>query len=486
MFITKSKFLIGLECPRCFWKAMNEKNNDELSHQQDQIIKQGSQVGELAKSLFSNGIDLSKNNFNENLEATKDYLYLDYVIFEGGFKVDNLYARVDILVPNSDESYDIVEVKSSTKVEDRHIYDIAFQKYVCEKSGVSIKECHVLHINNSYIKDGDINLNELFIKENITNEVESIYAQIPMLIEELTNIYKKDEAPILEAKEYLLKKYPCNFDSECWSFLPKYNVSKLYKIKKNKAAELIKNDVVDIVSVPDEKLSSNQLVQKKAIINNKPHINKDGIRLFTSKLQYPIHYFDFETFMEPIPRFDGSKSYSQIPFQYSLHIQYEDRKLEHFEFLHTDSTDPRKKILSSMIEKLGDKGSIVVFNQAFEKTRLKELAALYPEHSSSISNILERIVDLLEPFSKFHYYSPLQNGSCSIKKVLPAVTGKSYEGMDIANGGDASTLYFKATFGNDFDEDDKVKIYSDLLKYCKLDTEGMVWIINELKRIVNE
>lgn len=484
MLLTKSKFLTGLKCPRCFWKAMNEKATDEISVQDEQNINQRIQVGELAKKLFSNGIDLSKKDFKSNIEATQDWLFLNYVIFEAGIEVDNLYTRMDILVPNSDESYDIVEVKSSTQVKEEHIFDVAFQKYVCEKSGVNINRCHILHINNSYIKKGELKLEELFIKEDITDKVEKVYPNVPELIEELINIYNLPKAPEVNANKYLFNEYPCEFDSDCWSFLPKYNVSKLYRINKNKVAGLFRNNIFEIKNVPNDILNDKQMIQKEVIINNKTYINSDGIRNFISKLQYPLYYLDFETFSEAIPRFDGSKSYTQVPFQYSLHVQHEDDRLEHYEFLHKNNTDPRKLILISMIEVLGDKGSVIVFNQSFEKSRLKELASLYPQYETNVNNILERIVDLLVPFSNFNYYNPSQNGSCSIKKVLPAVTGKSYEGMEIANGADASTLYFKSTFEDRFSAEEKEKIYSNLLKYCNLDTEGMVWIVNELKRIV--
>jgi hypothetical protein len=486
MLLTKSKFLIGLKCPRCFWKAMKETMRSEPSLQKDQFIKQEIQIGELAKRLFKNAIDLGGKELESNIKATEDCLFLNNVIFQAGFKVDSLYSRIDILVPNSDESYDIVEVKNSTKVKDQHISDVAFQKCVCEKAGVSISQCYVLHINGSYVKDGEINLNELFVKENITDKVEEFYPHIPQLIEELTNIYELTQAPEVNANKYLLNEYPCEFDSECWSFLTKNNVSKLYKIKKNKVAELFRNNIFKISEIHEDMLSNNQLIQKKAIVNNEIYINREGIKNFISKLQYPLYYLDFETFMEPIPRFEGSKVYMQIPFQFSLHVQYEDDRLEHYEFLHKDKTDPRKAILLSMLDKLGDTGSIVVFNQVFEKCRLRELAELYPQYDSCIGRILERIIDLLEPFNKFNYYNPIQQGSCSIKKVLPAVTGRSYEDMEIANGGDASTLYFKATFEDDFSKRDKEEVYSNLLEYCKLDTEGMVWIIKELKAMVSK
>src|SRR5690606_8901688 len=103
----------------------------------------------------------------------------------------------------------------------------------------------------------------------------------------------------------------------------------------------------------------------------------------------------------------------------------------------------------------------------------------FPEHKEWITAALGRIVDLATPFKAFHYYNPEQKGSYSIKKVLPAITGKSYSELEINNGGDASMLFFYSHIQPKLEN--KEEIRANLLKYCGLDTEGMVWIIQKLK-----
>ena len=131
---------------------------------------------------------------------------------------------------------------------------------------------------------------------------------------------------------------------------------------------------------------------------------------------------------------------------------------------------------------LGTEGSIIVFNQSFEITRLKELAEAFPEYKEWADSVIKRIVDLLIPFRNFDYYNPAQKGSCSIKKVLPAVVGKSYKKLNINDGGLASVSYFESVFNN---VKNKEQIRKDLLEYCKLDTEAMVWIVEKLKKLIN-
>ena len=131
---------------------------------------------------------------------------------------------------------------------------------------------------------------------------------------------------------------------------------------------------------------------------------------------------------------------------------------------------------------LGDKGSIVVYNQAFEKGVLKELSEAFSGYSDWVDDVLGRIIDLLTPFRSFHYYHPLQRGSASIKRVLPALTGWSYEGMDISNGEDASIAFQEVTYG-DVPEELRSKVRENLAKYCELDTRGMVEIVDKLKEL---
>jgi hypothetical protein len=197
---------------------------------------------------------------------------------------------------------------------------------------------------------------------------------------------------------------------------------------------------------------------------------------FLDTLQEPVHYLDFETFMTAVPLYEGTKTYQQIPFQFSLHVGD-----KHFEFLHDSIEDPREKFLFELKKAIGSSGSIVVFNQSFEINRLKELASAFPSYQECVDLVIARIVDLIVPFRAFDYYNPAQKGSCSIKEVLPAVVGKSYKDLNINNGGLASVSYFEMVFDS---VENKEQIRKDLLEYCGLDTEAMVWIVDNLRDLV--
>ena len=188
---------------------------------------------------------------------------------------------------------------------------------------------------------------------------------------------------------------------------------------------------------------------------------------------------DFETCGSVIPPFDNSSPYQQIPFQFSVHVvQKKGAKPEHFSFLADGTNDPRPEFMARLKDVMGTKGSVIAYNAGFETGILRKCAEVLPQYKNWVESINERMIDLLQPFRAFAYYHPAQDGSCSIKNVLPAMTGKSYDDMEIGDGGMVSSEYYRITFTEDNKDKDKVRKY--LEEYCGQDTMGMVNIVNKL------
>ncbi len=475
--LTKSKYLTGMQCPKLLWITFHQPEKiPEVDASTQYRFDQGHLVGELAKKLYPGGIDIP-TDFKSNLDKTKELLKQNKPLFEAGVLVEETFARADVLVPVKDGTWDIVEVKSSTSVKDENIHDISFQKFIYEKSGLKIRKCSLLHINNEYVKKGEIDPKQLFALEDISKEVDEAIVGIQERIDGMLKIIHSDKMPNIKISHSCHAPYPCLVD-ECWKFLPEHNVFDLYRVGK-KAFDLVENGILALEDVPDDfKVTDIQTIQLKCSKTKCPHINKAEIKKFLDSLQESVHFLDFETFATAIPLFDGTKPYQAIPFQFSLHV---DNK--HHSFLASSKDDPRREFLSALKKVIGDKGSIVVYNQSFEQGRLKELAEAFPEEKKWIDLVIARMVDLLIPFRSFHYYHPQQKGSASIKEVLPALTGKSYSEMEIEDGGTAS-LSFLTMVQEDITKAEKLKIRKDLEDYCGLDTEGMVWIIEKLKEMV--
>ena len=113
---------------------------------------------------------------------------------------------------------------------------------------------------------------------------------------------------------------------------------------------------------------------------------------------------------------------------------------------------------------------------------LRELAEYDPSCQAWVGEVNSRMVNLFVPFQSFAVYHPDQHGSASMKAVLPALTGFDYEGIDIG-GEDAGYEFIRITFG-EVDDEEAQAVRAAMEEYCKLDTEGMIHIVNELQRLI--
>src|SRR3989344_4371496 len=469
--LTKSKYILGLECPRHLWITFNHPEKiRKVTLAEEFKFSEGDKVGQLAKTLFSDGIDLPVENYSENLQQTKGAMKKGRPLFEAGFAFENCFSRADI-----------IEVKSGTKVKDINVHDVSFQKYVYEANGLKIIKCFLMHLNKEYFRKRKLDAKKLLVKEDVTSQVNLVMKDIKERIDKMFKIIKSDKPPkagLLIDKMIKEGNHDC-FTENCIDDLPENHVFCLYRGNKL-ACELFENGIMHIKDIPQHvKLNGKQNIQRECEVKKKVYIDKAGIKQFLATLKYPLYYLDLETFSTAIPMFNGLKSYSQVPFQFSLHIaKKEGSKPEHHAFLYDGNGDPREEFTIALKKVIGEKGTVLVYNQSFEIGRLKELAEHFPEHKEWIDNVLKRIVDLLVPFREFSYYNPKQQGSASIKDVLPAITGKSYKGMEIGDGGTASVEFYNMCYNNGKD------VRENLLKYCELDTLAEVMIVEKLREIV--
>jgi len=482
--LSKSKYISGLQCLKYLWTLIHDPDNvPEPDLNTQYVFDQGHKVGELATQLFPGGIYISTDDFMGNIRQTEVYLKQRKPLFEAGIHSAPLYSRIDILNPVGAGEWDIIEVKSSTGLKDVHAPDVSFQKLCCEKQGLRIRNCFLAHINNEYVKNGEIDPKEFFSVVDITSEVDVVSEGIEERVNTMLTIISDGTCPEASIGKHCSDPYPCFLEEKCWGFLPEGSIFDLRGGKKNQFA-LFEQGIISIKDIPESvKLSRQQQIQKECLLTGMPHIQKEEINGFLERLHYPLYYLDFETIGPAIPLFDGTRPYQTIPFQFSLHVvENSESNPKHYSYLAEGIEDPRPKLLDELQKMLGSDGSIIAYNAGFEEGVLRELVEAFPKYNSWLAGILERIVDLLTPFSNFHYYHSMQKGSASLKRVLPAVTGNSYEEMNIGAGMDASILFEKTTFG-EASEEERSRVRSDLTEYCKLDTEGMIWIVDKLREL---
>ncbi len=489
--LTKSKYLIGLKCPKLLWITMNAKEQlPQIDQATEYKFKVGTLIGELATEWFADGVNVPTNDFIGNLDITQELLIKRKILFEAGFKSKlqkgDVYSRVDILVPVENNMWDIVEVKSGTSVKDENIDDVSFQRFCLEESGLKIRNCFLMHINNQYVKDGKNDVKELFVLSDITEHVSERIVGIEDTVDAMFDKINAQEEIQQKIGVFCNKPYDCQLKNKCWNFLPTENVFDLYRGGK-KSFELFDNEILKISDIPtDTKLTAIQKIQKDCSLNENIHINEEKINKFLDELNYPLYFLDFETINPAIPKFDGMKPYQRIPFQFSLHIQEDkDSEPKHIPYLADNTDDPRPTFMKLLKESLGEQGDIIVYNASCEKGVFKECCEVLPEYKEWYEeNIIPRVKDLLEPFRKFDYYNPNQNGSASIKAVLPALSDLSYDNMAISDGMGASNEFERVTYDPNVSKDENAEVRLALEEYCKQDTYAEIVIIEKLREII--
>jgi len=489
--ISKSSFTRGLQCHKSLYLKKHYPNlEDPISESQQAIFDGGSNVGVLAQQLFPEGADLGDyipGNFPKAFSETARLLNEENtIIYEAGFKHENLLCFMDILTKEGD-SYNAYEVKGSTSVKDVYLWDTAFQYYVITNNGIELEDISVVFLNTAYVKNGDIDVQQLFTIESVKDRILELQPQVKQHVKEMNAMLGDNSIPNINISPHCSNPYGCSFTGHCWQHVPENSVFSYKGIKGDTKWELFNSDIVTVEDIPDSyKLNNTEQLVVSSAKNKTSHINKDIITSFIANLNYPLYFMDFETlFMVSLPIYDKTSPLQQIPFQYSLHIKKsKDSNIEHMEFLAEAARDidPRIEFIENLIKVIGTEGDILVYNATMENGRLREIKELLPQYSGQIDNMINRVVDLMSIFRSRHYYTNDMKGSYSIKKVLPALVPElSYEGLDIADGGLASLSFMKL-----FDEKDTEiikKTRKDLLKYCELDTLAMVEILNTLNEL---
>ncbi len=486
--LSKSTFLKGLQCHKALWLNRYQPNlRDEITADQQAVFDRGHDVGKLARDLFPGGADSSPVN-KDYAGAVKRTAELiengETVIYEAAFLYNGVLCLGDILV-KSRGGWKLYEVKSSTGVKDVYLPDAAVQYYIMTGCGIKLTDVSIVYLNNQYVRQGELNLNELFTIESVLDQVESMQTEIAEQVDELKKILSRKQVPDIEIGPHCSDPYDCDFIGHCWEHVPSPSVFDINRLTTEKKFELYRSGVVKLEDIPEDyPLNNRQQIQVDAQVSGKKHIDKQEIARFLELLTYPHYYMDFETFMPAVPLFNNARPYQQVPFQFCVYyLSAKGAKPDLREFLAEAGSDPRETFILALIEATPAPGPIVVYNKAFEATRMVELARDFPTYEAELTDRQERLVDLLEPFAKGYYYDPSMGGSASIKVVLPAlVKDLSYNGLPISDGGMAMQAYEHLWVETDAER--KKEIRAQLLEYCKMDTNGMVRIVEELQVLV--
>lgn len=492
-------------------------------------------------------VDIYNENDNEiniiEVKATTSRNYLDLDYFENSKEKYPLFSKKDGIYYLNDPVNDNEKLlkkynEKKSKLFDRYsdvgkyVYDLAIQRHIIEEDLKRQKvykkvNYYLAVLNHNYVYDGyrengkriyntidgeDIVV--FFDMNKITYEYQDKIKLIRDEIEENIFDTKVDKCNV--GKYCMLKdRSECKYCPICFKDVPEYNASYNYigfndnigftENKYNKY-DLINMGIFSLDDVPIEWLSKypNMLIERESFDNDTVYIDIEKIKDGLNTIKYPIYHLDFESFPCPMPRFKGEKPYTQSCFEFSLHIEREpgicDKDKDNYVFLAETLEDERENMVKELVSRIdSDSGTMLAQNVTFERTRLKELASIFPQYKDKLLKIVDNSTDLLyfiktnfklyeslgydsDRSKKINFYDKRLSGSYSIKKTLPVLSNLSYKELDVKNGTEALVTYSKYDEMNEFDLN---KAKEALKIYCKQDTWAMVVILDALRNLVN-
>ena len=506
--LSKTRLVNALQCDRKLWLSVHRPDLVVIDPSTQAVFDAGHRVGEVARQVavevWGQGelIDVKEPlGWSGGLERCRLLLEqarrdrTQAVLFEAPFSGPDFAVIADIVVQHADGELWLIEVKSSTKLDGKPYFDDAtFQAHVMAGCGFPTDRVFVRLIDTSFVYPGGGEYGGLFRDEDVTEEVNKRLVFVDAFVARSRVIAAGDE-PAIRVGAHCSIPYDCPFRTYCdeWQAAidgpeTEYPISVLSKrgvgrLSASERRRIEQSDWTDVREIPDDFLADPRTrTVARAIREGRPWI-APALREVLFSLPYPRYYFDFESINPAVPFWPGTRPYQQVPFQWSCHVEQSDGRLHHHQFLNLSGTDPRRACAEQLVQLMaGPRGCVLVYFQAFEESRLRELSRDLPDLAEALNRVILKLRDLL-PIVREHYYHPALLGSYSIKAVLPTVVPElDYSGLkEVQDGGGAQRAYLEA-----IDPGTTVARKSELeqrmMAYCERDTFAMVELVSRLRR----
>jgi hypothetical protein len=445
---------------------------------QQAIFDQGNRVGEVARDRFPGGVLVDGDYWDVEgkIEKTRSAIASGApAVFEASFLSDGVFVAVDVLERRRG-GWNLVEVKSTTKVKGPHYPDVAVQLHVLRSSGLDVKRSDLMHLNPECTFP---DLQDLFARSDVTGEAEALLPGVPSEIQRLRAAIEGD-LPDVGPGPHCTDPYDCPFLARCWPELPEHHVSTLYRIGK-RAQVFVTDGYETIHDLPDDVRLTGPTARQARSVRSGKLVAEDGLAGALSAIETPAAFLDFETINPAIPVWNGCHPFEAVAVQMSCHVRGARGGLVHHEFLAEGPSDPRPAIAEAVVSACEGARTVVAYNASFEKGRLLHLAENVPSLRKALLDVAGRLVDLL-PIVRDHVYHPDFGGSFSLKSVAPAlVPGLGYEDLEIGEGSTASTVLETLLLRADsIPTNDRATLRRHLMDYCERDTLATVKVYERL------
>ncbi|HCY07195.1 MAG: DUF2779 domain-containing protein [Erysipelotrichaceae bacterium] len=476
-----------LRCPRLFQLSFNEKSTSFNPY-----VRLDQQVTELAiekLKIDDYFLGVVNDEPDKALDAMNNY---DWIV-KGRFEYKNLRIKVPFLHKNED-GWNLYFLFIGNFPHEDDVLFYTSTVWVLINNDINIKDINIIHLNNEYVREDELDVNKLFVISNhfynaknnkASNVKELIFRKMRDYSSILSKMNNLEENELVEPKRVkaCTRFGKCKYYDDCFNEEKIEDNSILTLVSSQYKHHMYKDGIRYLKDVDLDRLegSRKQYAQIRADENGGLFYDKFGLSLWLSKIKFPISFLDFEWETFSIPPYKGMKTYDVLPFQYSLHILDENNNITHKEFI--GFNDTRLDLINNLINDIPLEGSIMAYNgNAAEKLRIKELAKSFPEYKKQLMNIHSRIIDLQFPFDLGLIYDTRMKGQYSLKRIMSVVDEVGYDGLEIDEG--MKAVYNWRFVDRAVNNEEKEEIIKNLKLYCAMDTYSMIVIYRWLKKLV--
>jgi hypothetical protein len=452
--LSKSRITYGLQCGKRLWLQVHRPALAWYPPETRRRFATGHDVNDVARALRPDGVLIEwQDDLDRAVRETREVLSRpgDVAVFEAAFRHKGVFVRADILERRGGR-YRMTEVKSATRLKEYHLTDVAVQTWVVEGSGLPLDVMNVAVIDPEFVYPGEGDYRRLFKAIPVADQVRPILARVPGWVSDFVGVLNGPE-PAIGTGQQCHKPFDCPFLPHCEGR------------EGRRPAEAADGEGEGAPEAPDPALGRTD----------------PAATAYLASLAFPRFYLDFETVQFAVPVWEGTRPYEQLLFQWSCHEERSFGVVGHAEYLDTSGDAPMRDAVEALLETLGDRGPVFVYTD-FEKWRLVELAARYPDLSPALESVTGRLVDLFR-LTRDHYAHPALNNSYSLKTVLPTIAGDlDHALLDEIQDGLSAQAAFHEAIEPDTSAERREELRRGLLDYCALDTLALVRLAHHLER----
>ena len=422
--LSKSTYIKGLQCEKALY--MQKKHpylRDKLSIEQRAKFQRGTDVGVLAHEVFPGGVDMSPNSpsqFPKKVQETWDNLSNPEVkvMYEAVFQYNDTLIMLDILVRDGDK-WLAVEVKSSLRLSDTYYNDAALQYYVLHGCGVPLSDFRLMYLNGDYVKDGAIDVQQLFKMESVMEYAVEREAFVAKNVERLKAVVALPHSPVINIGTQCHTPYPCDFQGHCWKLIPKNSFLFTTAMDDEALFQSYFNGVnTNAKMLQQIEPNSEEAHQIEALETNSYYIDYKALySLAPQPKPKSVAFLNLLLNRPAVPELDGTRPYEEMFLAFALQGEHETDGCLVWDCFEDHSR--WKEAIPLLIEKLSHYELIVCFTPQNLNTTLLRHEIIQNQ------TVGYKIFNLYDILQEAKFYHPAIKRGLTLQRLETALFGEA-------------------------------------------------------------